>query len=37
MTSPGEAPSYRLLSVIVPVYNERTTLIEIVRLSLIHI
>ena len=31
MTSPGEAPSYRLLSVIVPVYNERTTLIEIVR------
>ena len=31
MTGPGEAPSYRLLSVIVPVYNERTTLIEIVR------
>ena len=26
-----EAPSYRLLSVIVPVYNERTTLTEIVR------
>ena len=31
MTSPGGSPSYRLLSVIVPVYNERTTLIEIVR------
>jgi glycosyltransferase involved in cell wall biosynthesis len=31
MTGPGESPSYRLLSVIVPVYNERTTLIEIVR------
>jgi glycosyltransferase involved in cell wall biosynthesis len=31
MTNPPEPPSYRLLSVIVPVYNERTTLTEIVR------
>jgi len=29
--TPPEPPPYRLLSVIVPVHNERTTLIEIVR------
>ena len=31
MTSPAEPSTYRLLSVIVPVYNERTTLTEILR------
>ena len=31
MTSPAEPTNYRLLSVIVPVYNERTTLTEILR------
>jgi len=30
-STPSPSPSYRLLSVIVPVYNERTTLNEIVR------
>ena len=28
---PGSAPRYRSLSVIVPVYNERNTVAEIVR------
>ena len=31
MTESPETPTYRLLSVIVPVFNERTTLTEIVR------
>jgi glycosyltransferase involved in cell wall biosynthesis len=31
MTMPPDEGSYRLLSIIVPVYNERTTLTEIVR------
>ena len=31
MSSPTEPTTYRLLSVIVPVYNERTTLTEILR------
>ena len=31
MSSPTEPTNYRLLSVIVPVYNERTTLTEILR------
>jgi glycosyltransferase involved in cell wall biosynthesis len=31
VTSPYEPPTYRLLSIIVPVFNERTTLSEILR------